>query len=298
MRHVAYLTSADMVPGGAAVRDDLFELELQLGALRPACAAAGIDLDLRVWDDPELDPAGYAAAVVGTTWDYTERVAAFLDRMDALGAVVPVLNPPAVLRWNADKRYLRELEARGVPTVPTVWLDRPTVAGVHAAAASLGAEQAVVKAVVGACAVGQSRVGPGHPALTPAALPVGAAMVQPFLPAIQTEGERSVIFCGGAPSHALQKVPADGDYRVQSVYGGREHPVTLTPDEDSLARRIIAAIGHPVLYGRVDLVRAPDGGLRLMELELIEPYLYPQQGPELGPRFAGALSQLLDEGDR
>ena len=297
-RRVAYLTSSDMVPGGDVVRDDLFELELQLAALRPACAAVGIDLDLRVWDDPGLDAADYAAAVVGTTWDYTNRPGEFLDRMDALGAAIPVLNPPGVLRWNADKRYLRALEARGVPTVPTVWLDTPTVASVHAAAAALGAEQAVVKAVVGACAVGQSRLGHGHPPLTAATLPAGGAMVQPFLPAIQTEGERSVIFCGGAPSHALQKVPAAGDYRVQSVYGGREHAVTLTPDEAALARSIIAAIGQPVLYGRVDLVRAPDGSLRLMELELIEPYLYPEQGPELGPRFAAALVHLLDEGAR
>lgn len=294
MRRVAYLTSADMVPGAAIVRDDLFELELQLGALVPACAARGIQLELRVWDDPTLDTDGYDAVVVGTTWDYTDRTAEFLARMDALAERCPVLNPPSVLRWNADKRYLVDLANRGVPTVPTVWLDRPTVAGVHAAVLELGAKQAVVKAVVGACAIGQSRVGDGHTALTLDTLPRGRAMVQPFLPSIQTEGELSVIFCGDAPSHALQKVPAAGDYRVQSVYGGREHVVALTTDQDALARRIIRAIGAPVLYGRVDLVRAPDGSLRLMELELIEPYLYPEQGPLLGDRYASALDRLLE----
>jgi glutathione synthase/RimK-type ligase-like ATP-grasp enzyme len=294
MRRVAYLTSADMVPGAATVRDDLFELELQLDVLVPACAARGIQLELRVWDDPTLDKDGYDAVVVGTTWDYTERAAEFLDRMDALAERCPVLNPPNVLRWNADKRYLVDLAKRGVPTVPTVWLDRPTVAGVHAAVLELGVDQAVVKAVVGACAIGQSRVGEGHAPLTQDTLPRGQAMVQPFLPSIQTEGELSVIFCGEAPCHALQKVPAAGDYRVQSVYGGREHVVALTPDQDALARRIIYAIDAPVLYGRVDLVRAPDGSLRLMELELIEPYLYPEQGPLLGDRYASALDRLLE----
>ena len=167
------------------------------------------------------------------------------------------------------------------------------VVDLRAAPPDGGAQQAVVKAVVGACAVGQSRVGPGHPPLTAGALPAGRAMVQPFLPAILTEGELSVLFCGDAPSHALRKRPAAGDYRVQSVYGGREEAVRLTDEEDALARRIVAALDHPLLYGRVDLVRAPDGSLRLMELELIEPYLYPEQGPELGPRFAAALDRLL-----
>ena len=31
----------------------------------------------------------------------------------------PLVNSPATLRWNLDKRYLRELEAAGVPVVPT-----------------------------------------------------------------------------------------------------------------------------------------------------------------------------------
>ena len=83
MRRIAYLTSADMVPGSGSGREDLFELELQLGQLVPALRDRGLELDLRVWDDPELRPADYAAAVVGTTWDSTTRAAEFLARMDA-----------------------------------------------------------------------------------------------------------------------------------------------------------------------------------------------------------------------
>jgi hypothetical protein len=41
------------------------------------------------------------------------------------------------------------------------------------------------------------------------------------------------------------------------------------------------------------MVRAPDGGLVVMELELIEPYLYPEQGPRMGELFAEALERRL-----
>ena len=47
-------------------------------------------------------------------------------------------------------------------------------------------------------------------------------MVQPFLPAIQTEGELSMIFIDGHFSHGLIKTAAAGDYRIQSSYGGSE----------------------------------------------------------------------------
>ena len=294
MRRIAYLTSADMVPGSGSGREDLFELELQLGQLVPALRDRGLELDLRVWDDPELRPADYAAVVVGTTWDYTTRAEEFLDRMDAFAAHSVVLNPPDVLRWNADKRYLQQLAERGVPTIPTAWIDRVDGAAVADARARLGAGEVVIKSVVGACAERQVRLAPGA-ALPPAEqCPPGAAMVQPFLQSIVEEGEISVIFCGDRPSHALRKRPAAGDYRVQSVYGGREEVVTLSADEDALCRRIIAAVDRSLLYGRVDLVRGADGALKLIELELIEPYLYPEQGPELGRRYAAALEGLLD----
>ena len=41
------------------------------------------------------------------------------------------------------------------------------------------------------------------------------------------------------------------------------------------------------------MLRGEDGALRLMELELIEPYLYPLEGPELGPRLAAAIAKRL-----
>ena len=302
MQRVAYLTSSDMVPGGAAARADLFELEHQLAAVVPACRARGLELELCVWDAPataqQVAAGRYAAVVVGTPWDYHGRAETFLSQVDRFATAAPVWNPPRVMRWNTHKSYLRDLERAGVRCVPTAWVDRVDAETVAAAHRALGAEHLVAKPIVGAGAERQVRLRRGAPLPPAADGPPAAALLQPFVPSVQTEGELSLVFCGGRYSHALVKRPAAGDYRVQSVYGGREVPYEPTPAERSTAERALAAVPGCVpadlLYARVDLVRATDGGLMLMELELIEPYLYPEQGPELGAHFARALAARLE----
>ena len=118
-------------------------------------------------------------------------------------------------------------------------------------------------------------------------------MAQGFLPTIQTEGEYSFIFIDGEFCHCLIKRAAAGDYRIQSLYGGKEEAVTPSADDLAAAKAIISVLDEPPLYGRVDMIRGKDGGLLLMELELIEPYLYPIEGPELGERMAAAAQRRL-----
>ena len=122
-------------------------------------------------------------------------------------------------------------------------------------------------------------------------------MAQPFLSAILEEGEFSFIFINGAFSHALVKRAAKGDYRIQSTYGGTDHAITPPAKDLSTAQSMLAALGTPdglpPLYARVDMLRAEDGGLLLMEVEVIEPFLYPLEGPGLGKQIAEALQQRL-----
>lgn len=258
-----------------------------ISALAPACAAVGITLVGVAWDDP-AGCVGFDAAVIGTTWDYWERQPEFLATVDALGAVMPLFNPAALVRWNSDKRYLRELAARGVPSVPTVWLDRADAVAVAGAFDTLAADDLVVKRQVGAGAYGQHRLARGG-VVPPMTEPM---MAQPFLPGILEVGEISAVFIDGALSHALVKRAAPGDYRIQSLYGGVEEAITLSPADLAVARSVLASLDEVPLYARVDLVPV-DGALRLMELEVIEPYLYPAQGPELGERLASALARRL-----
>lgn len=274
-------------------RDDYWEHDREFEPMRAGCARCGIELCSVVWDDPAIDPAAYDAFVIGTTWDYAEKAEQFLATLERFASIRPVFNSVEIVRWNLRKTYLRELADRGVDVVPTVWCDRVDRAVVDDAFRSFETDEVVIKPQVGAGAWRQVRLRRGDPWPDADALPVGAAMVQPFLPAVLEEGEYSFIYFGSEFSHGLRKVPAAGDYRVQSVYGGREFAYEPTAAERAMTKQVVESLDWPLLYARVDMVRGMDGRLQLMELELIEPYLYPDQGPGMGERFGAALFDNL-----
>ncbi len=288
----AFLASALTLPGSQSRRIDAFEHDDTLAVLRPSFARRGMSLEDLSWDDPSADWSSYGAVLIGTTWDYCERLDAFLATLQRIEAVTRLYNPLPMVLWNARKRYLRDLEAQGAPIVPTLWLDDPGEKDIRAAFDRLGTDTLVLKREVGANAIGQHRVARNDP------LPAlsGSIMSQPFLSAIQTEGEYSFIFIDNALCHAVIKRPRQGDYRIQSSYGGREEAVTVPPGDLAAAQGILGLLEDVPLYARVDMVRGENGALLLMELELIEPFLFPLQGPDLGERMAAALLRRLDRG--
>ncbi len=295
---IAYLSSTVTLPGSPTRRSDAFEHDYMMTALRGPMAEHGMQIEEIAWNDRTADWAGYDAAVIGTTWDYSDHQAVFLETLDQIEAVTPLYNPAGLVRWNSHKGYLRDLEEKGARLIPTLWLDDVTPLKVKAAFATLSSDDLVFKRQIGAGAAGQHRLKPGDP-IPDMPHPI---MVQPFLRMIQTEGEYSFIFIDGAFCHALIKRAADGDYRIQSAYGGVEEAIVPSAKDLAAAKAVLATLQMPPLeaqstaplYARVDMLRGEDGALLLMELELIEPYLYPLQGPELGPRLAEALARRLN----
>ena len=297
MTRFCFLTSADMMKDRPGAREDWIEYELEFGALSKACAGAGIELVSQIWDE-DFDPDGFSGYMIGTVWDYPPKLQTFLSTLDRLHARAPVFNPPHLVRWNIEKTYLRDLANAGAPSVATLWADRADAATIEGAFAALGAEKVVVKPLVGGGAWRQALIADGEPIPPAHALPPGACLIQPFLPSVPEEGEYSFVFFGGEFSHALQKLPKPGDYRVQSIFGAREVIHTPREGELDLCRQVLKAAAaitgeDDLLYARVDMVRGLDGGLAVMELEVIEPYLYPEQGPDMGPVFAKALKAKL-----
>lgn len=287
---IAFLSCPATLPGSPARRPDAFEHDLYLGALRDGLDGRAELQDID-WRAPLAELARFDLAILGTPWDYTEAKDEFLKRLAELEAAgVRVCNPLEVVRWNADKLYLKELAARGAVTIPTLWPERAGLADVLAAFDHFGTDRVVVKRRVGAGAIGQDSFTREAPPAPDWAMDQ-PAMIQPFLPAIQREGELSFIFIGGALSHALIKQATGGDYRIQSLYGGTETPLVPAPADQAAAEAVMALLpfAEPPLYARIDMVRLEDGRLAVIEAELIEPYLYPEQGPEFGPRLAEAL---------
>lgn len=241
----------------------------------------------------DADWGTYEAVVIRSPWDYQRDPDAFLDVLDAIDRSAARLeNPLGLVRWNLRKTYLRDLEARGLPVVPTRWLDRlpPSAPGLLFDA--LG-DEIVVKPVVGANADDTFRLRRGTaPDAALAAFAERPCMAQPFVRAVVGEGEFSVFHFGGAYSHAVLKTPAAGDFRVQEEHGGRITAITPEPPLRALADAVVDALDPAPLYARTDFVRL-DSGFALMEVELIEPSLYFPYDVESPERFADAFAARM-----
>ena len=293
MTTIAFLACATTLPGSNTRRNDAFEHDNMVRVIEPAFAKRGWTLRVIDWEAPIEDFAGVDLVMLGTAWNYQDKSDAFLAKLDALeGSGITVCNSPEIVRWNITKTYLRELAQRGARTIATLWPESVNAEEAMAAMEELGCDKLVGKRQVGAGAEGQELLERGKiPCDWTFAHP---AMLQPFLPAIGEKGELSFLFFDGKYSHCVRKLPQAGDYRIQSLYGGTEIAYEPSLKEQAQAAAIIKALPFdPPLYARIDMLEGEDGALLLMEAEMIEPYLYPQQGPHMGETLAEAIAKRL-----
>lgn len=255
--------------------------------------AEGVEVESLAWTEPE-DLHRFDLVLPLTVWGYHRDHDWWVESLSGweFGGL-PVLNPPSVLRWNSDKRYLQGFFDRGLPVVPTVFVDRVDQEDLARAAWLGDSSELVVKPQISASAYQTRRIRPGDALVD---MPTGPAMIQPYLDAVGTDGELSLIYFDRQFSHAIRKVAAPGDFRVQPEWGGRITPYVPEPDVRAAADAILAAIDEPLLYARVDLVRDAKRAPVLMELELVEPDLYLGFDPQEGRGFARAVRAAIGAG--
>lgn len=256
----------------------------------------GYMVEAAVWNAPDIDWSAYKAVVIRSCWDYhlhPQQFAEWLKWLSGLG--IRVLNPPDVLRWNMDKGYLLDLGDQGIYITPTLRLPKGGKVELAHVLQTKDWKRAVVKPLISASAhqtwVTNGASQEDQDKLVDM-LAHGPALVQPFIPEIQTTGELSLLFFDKQYSHTVVKRPQDGDFRVQAEFGGSTDIVQ--PDETIIAQaqQVVDAIEAPLAYTRVDAVEV-DGRLILMELELIEPYLFLREDPEAAQRFANAIYKQI-----
>ena len=265
--------------------------------LTEALAAHGHSAQRVDWSDASVDWASFKLAVFRTTWDYFDRFPEFTAWLKRAERLVPFINDARTVWWNLDKHYLGDLERRGVAIVPSVYHEAASPETLPELVARCGWDEGVLKPCVSGAARHTYRVNAANAAALQETLaPVlaqEAFMYQPFVRDIQIGGERSVMVLDGVATHAVQKVPKAGDFRVQDDHGGTWSPYEPTADEIAFAQRAIAAVDPHPQYGRVDIVRGNDGAIQLMELELIEPELWLRSMPEASARFAAAIAAAV-----
>ena len=274
-------------------------LDEDMPPLLAAFASAGAHAEIMDWDDPEAEWARFDAALLRSAWDYTERLPEFLDWIERVDVLTALLNPAAVLRWSADKHYLRDLERLGVPVVTTTFAE-PGADAREVLNEFLEREacaELVVKPAVGAGSRDTRRHARASTAETTDHVRElldahRAVLLQPYFEGVDQHGETALIYINGRFSHAIRKGPllplgapaTDGLFAPETIT--RREPGA---DERAVADRTLAALPYGrLLYARVDLIRDAAGKPCVLELELAEPSLFLSNAPGCAEQLASA----------
>jgi len=280
MKKIAILASANMMPSALTQRDDSHARDEQMKKLLPAFLSQNMHLDIISWKLAANQAKHYDAMLPLFVWDYFEgNDIKFIKEMERVDKITNLYNSIDVIKWNSKKSYLQELEKKGAPVIETIYVDFVSQTNIAKAFEALSTDRLVIKPLIGAGAWRQALYKKGGKLPSRKLLPPGPAMIQSFLSSVRDEGEYSLLFFGGRYSHALIKKPKTGDYRIQSLYGGTEETYHPNQTEIDVAQKILNTLPFEPLYARVDLLRGNDGQLRLIELEMIEPYLYLAHSP-------------------
>lgn len=226
--------------------------------------------------------------VIRAIWDYHLRADEFVRWLDAVAKIgCHVINPVALLRWNYRKSYLGEMARVGVRLPQTFFYaspadfaqNPPQLAEHH---------QYVLKPLISASAHGTFKLRAIEVAEAIQRHPYKGFLIQEFVPEIR-DGEWSLIFIGGEFTHAVCKVPAGQDFRVQIEFGGRVVAQAPPLAARSAAERVISLLPGCPIYARVDFVMRHEVPL-LMEIELIEPDLFLSTCPPAAARLANLIT--------
>jgi glutathione synthase/RimK-type ligase-like ATP-grasp enzyme len=255
-----------------------------------------------VWDDASVDWSAYDVVVLRSTWDYQERRDEYLAWARSVGDRLH--NPPAIVAWNTDKAYLKELEDAGLPVVHTELIPPGT-----AFTPPAGDAEYVVKPTVSAGSRDTARFKGADDAARAIDLVESihasgrTAMVQPYVASVDERGETALLHFDGAYSHAIHKgaLLAPGADPTADVFARETiRPREATAAERALGERALAHVAErfpelsgPLLYARIDVVEDASGEPQILELELTEPSLFFMGEPGRVSQFAAAVARRV-----
>ena len=294
---VALLTESRYAAGTAKPDDWYFSNILRDDELlQRALERLGLSSVRLDWSHPGVDWSTFRCLVFRTTWDYFDRIREFTAWLKSVQFQTRLCNDASIIWWNLDKHYLADLEARGVPIVPSRFLEPHRPENLHDLLDATGWQEAVLKPCVSGGARHTHRVNHDNAeaiqALLEPQLSAEAFLFQPFIRDVLDSGETTLMVVDGHVTHAVRKVPKAGDFRVQDDHGGTVHGHQPTREQIELAMRAMEACRPVPSYGRVDMVSDNGGQWMIMEVELIEPELWLRNHPPAATELARAVAKV------
>lgn len=257
----------------------------------------GLNIETVIWNDEQINWENYQLAILKSPWDYFDLYEDFKSWLNLLeGKNIRLLNPIDIVRWNADKHYLKEIELAGLNITPSIFINNSDEINLNAFFEKFNTDKLIVKPCVSGGAKNTFKVTIDNVEAVNEKLSLLIQnedfIIQPFLPEILKNGEWSFIFFNGIYSHTLVKKAKQGDFRVQPAHGGSVH--IQNPDQAliEIAAEYVKLFAKDCLYARVDGTFVNNQFL-LMELELIEPFLFLNTAPQNYENYYNALKALI-----
>jgi len=257
-----------------------------------------VHTDNVTWNAPDIDWRAWDGLLFRSVWDYhllNNEFNQWLNHIEQLQ--VKALNPIKLIKENQHKFYLKELRAKGVEIVPTIFIDKTEKFSLSVIE-NHPWQQAVIKPAVSCGSYLTTLFNCRDWQLVETEYQAIAAtsdlLLQPYMPEVIEIGELSLIFFNRKYSHAVIKRATDGEFRVQAFFGGQHESITPEKSIIETAENIISLIEGPLLYARVDgLIK--NGKFILMELEMLEPDLFFDADIESSNRYVDAAIELFKQ---
>ena len=288
--NIAYITYENIGKYTSSVEDED-------GILLAFLQEKGLAITEEKWTDESVDWSTYTHTLLKSPWDYFDKFPQFNDWLCSLEKLnIKLLNPYKTIRWNSDKHYLADIQKEGLSVTPTQFCEKNTLPDLNLCFQILGADELVIKPTVSGGSKNTFRFTKQTvlevEVLIHLLLKEEAFMIQPFLKEIEDEGEWSFLFFNGEFSHSLLKKAKSGDFRVQHYLGGTIHPQNPSDEQILIAKQDVDFFAKDCLYARVDGVYV-NGTFNLMELELLEPFLFLFTHPQAYENYYKALKAML-----
>ncbi len=258
-----------------------------------------IEFQVHAWD-AAVNWSQYDACLLRSVWDYHQRTAEFNNWLGSTSLQTQIINSPEVVMWNQNKKYLAELTEFGITTASTIWLSQNQPFDLSSYLQQQSTTTFFLKPVIGADSSDTLRFKNNSVGIKQAQkqldqlLPHQEMMLQPYLRSVETFGETSAIYFAGNLSHAVRKIPVQGDYRVQDTFGASDISYSLHPVEMSLSTACMQFLTNKfgeILYARFDFLHGDDGSIYLNEAELIEPSLFLHHKADAASQLVQALQR-------
>ncbi|MFA6277338.1 MAG: hypothetical protein WC622_11345 [Pedobacter sp.] len=250
-----------------------------------------------IWNDPQIIWEDYDLAILKSPWDYFDLITDFYKWLATLESKnIRLLNPIDIVKWNADKHYLHDIEKAGLKITKSIFINKGQKINLQEYFEKLTTDKLIVKPAVSGGSKNTFKVTAANAEETSIKLndllQEEDFILQPFLTQIEETGEWSFLFFGGEFSHALLKKAKAGDFRVQHTFGGTIHPQQPPQHLLATAQQYVDQFAKGCLYARVDGAVVNNEFL-LMELELIEPFLFLATEEKAFENYYEALIKLI-----